>query len=106
MQMYRTLGILTLRNILKLHLFKFLLSIFKGILPVYHNALLTPLYSHHRYGTRRGTLRHPLITCEVQRKGIVHQLVLLYENIQIDTFSELSLAAAVSRFKKSLFEDQ
>ena len=67
--MYNNLGLLTLNNLFKLYLIKFLSLLLKGDLPIFYDLLLRPLLPNHRYGTRTGRFRHPLIVCEVKRRA-------------------------------------
>ena len=59
--MYKNLNVLTLRNIFNLQLFKFLISLLKGELPLFYDLLLQPLHSLHQYHTRGSIFRHPLL---------------------------------------------
>ena len=104
--MYRNLNVLTLRNIFNLQLFKFLLSLLKGDLPLFYDLLLRPLHSLHQYQTRGGIFRHPLLTCEVERRAIANQMILLLEDIPIEQYLSLSVKAATTKFKKYLLSRQ
>lgn len=105
-RMYSDLNVLTLRNIFKLQLFKFLISLLKGELPLFYNLLLQPLHSLHQYHTRGGVYRHPLVTCEVERRAISHQMILLMEDVNIEQYRSQSVKAASMNFKKFLLSRQ
>ena len=55
---------------------------------------------------RSDDYRHPMITTEVERRSIAHQVVLLYEFIAVEEYDGCSLAGAVSKFKKYLLAHQ
>ena len=104
--MYRSLKILTVRNLYKLYLLKFMVSMQKGNLPYFYDTLLRPLESDHNYNTRTNTFRHPRITCEVERRSIAHQIVLLQEAVPPEIFNDASLYAIVCKYKKYLLDRQ
>ena len=104
--MYNTLKILTIRNVYKLFLFKFFLQMKRGYLPYFFENILMPLQNAHTYNTRSGDYRHPMITTELERRSIAHQVVLLYEAIPVEEYGGCSLAVAVSKFKKYLLAHQ
>ena len=104
--MYKNLGLLTVDSLYKLHLFKFLVLVLKGSLPSFYELLLRPLLYSHSYHTRRGTFRHPLVVCEVERRAVTHQLVLLYDEIPPELYIDVSVFTAVNKYKKALFSSQ
>ena len=83
-----------------------MVSMQKGNLPYFYNTLLRPLESDHNYNTRTNTFRHPRITCEVERRSIAHQIVLLQEAVPPEIFNDASLYAIVCKFKKYLLDRQ
>ena len=106
LEMYNNLGLLTLKNLYNLYLVKFLSLLLKGSLPIFYDLLLRPLLPSHRYGTRTGRFRHPLIVCEVERRAVAHQLILIYEEVGDTIDMNLSTRAIITKYKRVLLEDQ
>ena len=79
--MFKILNVLKLKNLFKLYLFKFMVSMQRGSLPFFYNLLLRPLESNHDYNTRSHVLRHPMLTSEGERRAIAHQIIILSETI-------------------------
>ena len=79
--MYRLLKILNLRNLFRLYLFKFMILMQRGHLPVFYDLILRPLESNHDYNTRSNALRHPMLSGEVERRAIAHQVIVLKESL-------------------------
>ena len=104
-EMYRSSRVLNLKNLFKLKLFKLLVSLLNGKLPLFYDILLRPLLSSHGYNTRAGDFRHPLIVCEVERRAIAHQLVVLYEETPPELY-DLSLKKAITHYKGHLLNSQ
>ena len=103
--MYRNLNILTVNNVYRLHLFKFLMFVLKQS-SMFYNLLLRPLEITHTYRMRNSTYRQPMITCEVDRRGITNQMVQMHTQIDITEFSSLQLKLAVRKYKKQLLNSQ
>ena len=106
LEMYRNLGVLTLRNLFKLQLFRFMVNVINGNMPYFFNLLLRPHISTHNYHTRTRAFRHPLIVCEVERRAITHQMVILYDQTSPDSYFGSSVHVAVCKFKKALLSNQ
>ena len=104
--MYKMLKILTVKNLYKFALFKFMELMERGNLPYFYNALLSPLESDHNYDTRSRSLRHPLITCEVERRAITHQIILLREAIPPVFYMTTSTVPLFRKYKKYLLNSQ
>ena len=104
-EMYRTLCIPNLKSQFRLKMFKLLHSLITGNLPEEFDFLLRPYVVDHNYGTRRGTFRHPNLTCEVERRFLSHQLIILHEQIPRHLF-EISLPLAAKLYKRSLLASQ
>lgn len=104
--MYNSLHFLTIRNLYKLYLFKFMLQMLKGNLPYFMESLLRPLQNTHQYNTRSGIYHHPMIHSEIERRSIAHQVVLLYDSVNVGDYEDNSLAVAVRKFKKFLLNSQ
>ena len=105
--MYQSTNILTVRNLFKFYMFKFLINIIKGNLPYFYDTLLRPLEVRHRYGTRNHTFRQPFISSEVIRRSAAPQLVLIFNSIppQIDV-TTVSAPKAIKMFKEILLNNQ
>ena len=106
MDMYNDLGFLTVDNLYKFHLFKFLNLLLNGNLPNLYNLLLRPLLSTHNYRTRGGRFWHPLVTCEIERRAVAHQLVLLYDEIDPDFCNSLDIHRVLKKYKRFLLGEQ
>ena len=106
MNMYNSLGVLTVNNLFKLHLFKFLNLLMNGSLPYFYDLLLRPLLSTHNYNTRSVGFRHPLVVCEVERRAIAHQLVLMNEEIVPNLLEGPTIARVLKKYKKYLLNEQ
>ena len=103
--LYKNLRFLNLSSLYKMRLFKLLLSLLGGKLPTLYNALLEPHILYHRYETRGSMFRHPHLTCEIERRAVSHQLILLYDNIP-EGFDDFSINRNVKNYKKYLFQNQ
>ena len=104
--MYNNLGSITVDNLYKFHLFKFLNLVLNGNLPHLYNLLLRPLLSTHNYRTSGGRFRHPLVTCEIERRAVAYQLVLLYDEIDPDFCSSLEIHRVFKKYKRFLLGEQ
>ena len=104
--MYNRLGVLTINNLFKLYLFKFLNLLMNGCLPYFYDLLLRPLLSTHNYNTRGGRFRHPLVICEVERRAMAHQLVLMNEEIQPDFVEDPAIKRVLKKYKRFLLSNQ
>ena len=103
--MYNSLELLTLNNLYKMQLFRFLNLLLNGCLPDFYNLLMRPLLSSHNYGTRGGRFRHPLVICEVERRAVAHQLVLMYESVD-QNFYNVCIHKALKQYKRFLLDEQ
>ena len=103
--MYRNFNVLTVKNIFQLQLFKFLMYVLNEN-PQFYNFLLRPLETTHAYRTRGGDYRQPMLTCEVQRRGVINQLVLKLSEANITELTTLQPRAAIKRYKRSLLHYQ
>ena len=106
MVMYEKLGVLTISNLFKSYLFKFLNQLLNGSLPYFYDLLLRPLLSTHNYGTRAGRFRHPLVVCEVERRAIAHQLILMYEETRPNFDEGRTTRCILKKYKKFLLNQQ
>ena len=105
-EMYNNLGLLTLDNLYKLYLMKFLTLLLKGCLPIFYDLLLRPLLRNHEYGTRAGRFRHPLIVCEVERRAVAHQIILIYDEISDNIDENLATHIIQKKYKRYLLAKQ
>ena len=104
-EMYNTNSILRLKSIFQLRLFKFLRALLDGRIPELYDLLLRPYIAHHNYGTRGGRFRHPNLTCEVERRFLSHQLIIMYEQLPNHLFINL-LSPSLRSFKQYLLNTQ
>ena len=104
-EMYRTFGQLRLESLYKLRLFKLLYSLLNGQYPEMFCDLLQPYIMHHNYATRRGLFRHPNVTCEIERRFLSYQLIVLHEQLPDGVFGS-SLSAAQVLVKQFLINNQ
>ena len=81
------------------------MSLLNGQLPLFYDMLLRPLLSSHGYGTRAGGFRHPMLVCEVERRAISHQLIVLHEETPSE-FYEVPFNKAIKQFLKNLLNNQ
>lgn len=92
-------GVLILRNLSKLQLFRFIVNVITDNMPYFLNVLLRPHLPTHIYHTRTRAFRHPLIICELVRRAITHQMVLLHYQTS-ELYLGSSAHSAVGRFKE------
>ena len=100
--MYKELNILNVKQLFKLQLFKFMMQLINGELPYLYELILLPYVSQHGYLTRAGPFRHPLLTCEIERRGLSHQITILYDETPVNDYRNVNIKTAVSKYKKYL----
>ena len=103
-QMFRELRILNLANIYKLNLYKFLRLLLDGELPEFWDLLLAKYIAPHAYNTRHIRFRHPNITCEIERRALSYQLIIMLEEMP-QNILEMNLQSSLKQFKKILQEN-
>ena len=103
--LYKQLGFLKLSSVFKYTLFKFLRILVDGKLPEFWNILMSEHTVPHAYNTRQLRFRHPALVCEVERRFLSHQLILLYESVPRNIL-EMNSNASVKKFKQSLMDTQ
>ena len=103
--LYKHLNFLKLGNIYKLNLYKLLRSLLDGDLPEFWQLLLANYVTSHTYNTRGIRFRHPNIVCEVERRALSYQLIMMLEDLPLNIF-EMSFVTSVKYFKKVLLENQ
>ena len=104
-EMYRTFGLLNVGSLFKFRLFKLLHSLLNGKHPDMFDDLLQPYIVQHNYATRRGLFRHPNVTCEIEKRFLSHQLIVLHEQLP-ERVSERPLSTSLSLVKQFLLNDQ
>ena len=104
-ELYKQLGLLKLTSVFKYNLFKFLILLLSGELPAFWTILLSIHIPPHSYNTRQLRFRHPTLTCEIERRALSHQLILLYESVPRNIL-EMNLGASLKIFKRSLMDSQ
>ena len=104
-EIYKQLGLLKVENIFKYNMFKLLRQLLDGQIMDFMELLLSQYASTHTYQTRQIRYRHPALTCEVERRGLPHQLILLYESLPEDIFT-MSFRKSLKSFRELLFQGQ
>ena len=105
-EMYRNLKVLTIKNLFKLQLFRFMVLLLNDELPMFYNMILRPLLLPYGYNTRGRKFRHPLLSCEVERRAIAHQIILLYEETPSAYYEDVSICKAKQLYKDFLLSLQ
>ena len=103
--MYRTNNLLKVESIFKYCLFNLLRHLLNGNLPYIYNMLLEPHVFNHRYGTRGNRFRHPPLVCEIERRWLSHQLILLYDQVPNEILNQ-SFKSSFRVFKTYLLNNQ
>ena len=103
--MYRVLNILNIKQLFTLQLFKFMVQLVNGELPYFYSIILQPNESNHGYLTRFGQFRHPLLTCEIERRGLSHQILILFDKTPLNFYENMSIKAAIFKYKRFLLDD-
>ena len=104
-EIFNILSLLKLSSIFKLNLFKFLKLILDGNLPHFWELLMARYVTPHSYGTRRIGYRCPNVSCEVERRGLSYQLIMLLEELPAGLM-ELSFNLSKRKYKRILMEGQ
>ena len=85
-------------------MFTLLLNLLRGTLPDFYEILLEPYLPTHNYATRT-QFRFPLITCEVERRAVSSQLILLHNAVPSNLLIEdISICNLVKKYRKYLLE--
>ena len=103
--LYKQLGVMKLDSVYKYNLFKILKLLLDGKLPNFWTILLSEYVTSHSYNTRQIRFRHPALVCEVERRAMSHQLILLYESVPKNIL-ESNHSSAIRQFKRSLINSQ
>ena len=104
-ELYMNLKFLTLNSIFKLNLYKLLRLLLDGDLPEFWQLLLGNYVSPHAYNTRGIRFRHPDIVCEIERRALSYQLIMLLEELP-ENLLDGNYVTSVKQFKKVLLENQ
>ena len=83
---------------------KYIGSGYRILQSLFYDLSLRPLEITHTYRTRTGsrTFRQPMIMCEVDRRGIINQMVQMDTQIDFTEFNSLQLISAVCIYRKQL----
>ena len=103
--LYKQLGLLNLTSVYKYNLFKFLKLLLDEKLPEFWNILMAENVTPHTYNTRQIRMRHPALVCEIERRAMSHQLVLLYESLPRDIL-QINYTTALKKFKSIFINSQ
>ena len=104
-ELYMNLKFLTLNSIFKLNLYKLLRLLLDGDLPEFWQLLLGNYVSPHAYNTRGIRFRHPDIVCEIERRALSYQLIMLLEELP-ENLLDGNYVTSVKQFKKVFLENQ
>ena len=104
-EIFNVLSLLKLSNIFKLNLFKFSKLVLDGKLPVFWELLMARYVTPHSYNTRRVGFRCPNVSCEVERRGLSYQLIMLLEELPAGVL-DLNFNLSKRRFKRILLDGQ
>ena len=104
-ELYTSLGILKVPSLYRLQLFKLLRKLLDGKHPEFYDLLLRPYLSVHPYETRGGRFRHPHLVCEIERRFLPHQLVILYEELSPSLLTD-NFKSCVNKFQTKLLREQ
>ena len=103
--LYKQLGLLKLTSVFRYNLFKFLKLLIDGKLPEFWNDLMSEYIAPHSYNTRQLRFRHPALVCEIERRALSHQLIILYERVPRNIL-EMNFKPSLKAFKRSLMQSQ
>ena len=82
----KNLNFLTFGNISNFKLFKFLSSPSKGSLPIFHHFPTQSLLSLHSHHSHEDIFRHPLVTCEVEKRVIADKIILSLKDNSVELY--------------------
>ena len=99
--LYKQLGVLKLNSVYRYNLFKILKLLLDGKLPNFWTILMSEHVTSHSYNTRQIRFRHPALVCEIERRAMSHQLILLYESVPKNIL-ESNYSSAIKQFKSLL----
>ena len=88
-----------------LNLFKFFKLILDNHLPVFYNLLMARYVTPHGYSTRRIGFRCTDVTCEVERRGLSYQLVMLLEELPAGLI-DMNFNSSLKQLKRALLDSQ
>ena len=98
-ELYKQLGLMNFSSIYKLNLFKLHRQLLDGKLPEFWELLLGNYVIPHNYNTRGIGFRHPDISCEIERRALSFQLIMMIEELPSGIL-EVSSKASISQMKK------
>ena len=103
--MYESLDVLKLPSLYKFNLFKLLRQLLDGRYPDMFNTLLRPFISTHTYEMRRRMFLHPPLTCEVERRFLTHQMIIMHDTLPRELLDG-TLPYCLRSFKLKLLNEQ
>ena len=104
-ELYRKLNLLKLNHIFRLNLYKLLRLLLDGELPEFWQLLLGNYVTQREYNTRGVRFKHPNIVCELERRPLSYQLILMLDNLS-SYFLETNFKISLRHFKRTLLEEQ
>ena len=104
-ELYKQLRLMNFNSIYKLNLFKLLRQLLDGKLPEFWEMLLGNYIIPHTYNTRGVGFRHPNISCEIERRALSFQLIMMIEELPSGIL-EISPKASIKQMKKNLLAVQ
>ena len=104
-EMYQELGLLKLSSIYKLNLYELLRLLLDGKLPEFWELLMAKYTTSHTYNTRHIRFRHPNINCEVERRALSYQLIMMLEELP-PSILKMCFQSSIKQFKKTLLASQ
>ena len=104
-ELYKKFNLLKLNNIFRLNLYKLLRLLLVGEFPEFWQLLLANYGTQHEYNTRGVRFRHPNIVCELERRALSYQLILMPDNLP-SYFLETKFKTSLRHFKRALLEEQ
>ena len=72
---------------------------------MFYNILMAKYVTPHGYSTRRIGFRCPDVTCEVKRRGLSYQLVMLLEELPAGLI-DMNFNSSVKQLKRALLNSQ
>ena len=80
-ELYRKSNLLKLNNIFRLNLYKLLRLLLDGEVPEFWQLSLANYVTQNEYNTRGVRFKHPNIVCELERRALSYQLILMLDNL-------------------------
>ena len=100
-ELYKQMRLMNFSSIYKLNLFKLLRQFLDGKFPEFWEMLLGNYVIPHTYNTRGVGFRHPNISCEIERRALSFQLIMMIEELPPGIL-EVNSKASINQMKKTL----